>query len=225
MGPVPPSSPRRADTARESIELAYVAALQHLGAHQRAVFILRDVLGFRAAETAELLGMSVAASNSSLQRARSQLKERLPQVSQASELQTVGDRAVRELASRYARAIEESDLSALLPLLTEDASWSMPPLASWFRGQADVGRFLHDDVFPERWRHVTASANGQLAVAGYLFDGEAGCFVSAALDVLELRGGRIAAVTGFLTMAAATDDQRARPGLFERFGLPEQLPV
>ncbi len=215
--------------ARETIELAYVAALQHLGAHQRAVFILREVLGFRAAETAELLDTSVASVNSSLQRARAQLSDRLPELSQAAELSATGDRAVWELASRYARAIEESDLDMLLSLLTEDPSWSMPPLVSWFRGRGDVAEFLRTEVLPLRWRHATTSTNGQLAVAGYLFDAEANCFVSAALDVLELRGGRVAGVTGFLTIAGLTEERQenyqAGPGLFARFGLPERLPV
>jgi RNA polymerase sigma-70 factor, ECF subfamily len=235
MGPYPdrdfdsPDLPESRYAARETIELAYVAALQHLPAPQRAVFILREVLGFRAVETAELLDTSVAAVNSSLQRARVQLSGRLPEVSQASEMLAMGDRAIRELASQYARAIEESDIELLLSLLTEDASWSMPPLVSWFRGRGDVAEFLRTDVLPMRWRHAATSANGQLAVAGYLFDAEANCFVSAALDVLELRAGRVAGVTGFLTIAGLSEDGRgnyqAGWGLFERFGLPERLAV
>jgi RNA polymerase sigma-70 factor (ECF subfamily) len=228
-GSGPPELPEARYAARESIELAYVAALQHLGAHQRAVFILREVLGFRAAETADLLDMSVASVNSSLQRARAHLGTRLPARSQADELGATGDRAVLQLAARYARAIEESDLELLLSLLTEDASWSMPPLTSWFRGRRAIGEFLRNDVLPERWRHTTTTANGQLAVAGYLLEADSGSFVEAALDVLDLRDGRIAGVTGFLTIAGLDADDprnyRAGSGLFSRFGLPERLPV
>jgi RNA polymerase sigma-70 factor, ECF subfamily len=212
---------------RESIELAFVAALQHLPAHQRAVFILREALGFSAADTATVLDSTVAAVNSALQRARTRVDARLPKVSQQEELRLLGDGAARELASRYARAIEESDIDALLALLTADVTWSMPPLASWYRGHEHVAAFLRGSVFPERWRHVTTHANGQLAVAGYLFDAHRSSFVAGALDVLDLRGGRVAAVTGFLTTAALTFEERelhgAARGLFERFGLPEEL--
>jgi RNA polymerase sigma-70 factor, ECF subfamily len=213
--------------ARETIELAYVAALQHLPAHQRTVFILREVLGFRAAETAEILDSTVAAVNSSLQRARSQLSGRVPEVSQAVELHSIGDAAIAELAARYARAIEQADIETLLSLLTEDVSWSMPPLTSWYRGREDVAEFLVGYVFPERWRHLATFANGQLAVAGYLFDHEEKKFLPGALDVLELRDGRVAAVTGFLTYAALTPTEREThtvpARLFEQFQLPESL--
>jgi RNA polymerase sigma-70 factor, ECF subfamily len=212
--------------AHETIELAYVAALQHLSAHQRAVFVLREALDFSAAETAEILDTTVAAVNSALQRARAQIKDRLPSVSQAVELSRVGDAAVRELATRYARAIEQADLDSLLGLLTEDASWSMPPLGTWFRGERDVGNFLRNDVLPRRWLHRTCWANGQLAIGCYLFDPGSDRFEAAALDVLELRDGRIAAVTGFLTPVATGADPDSGPvslRSFVRFGLPEHL--
>jgi RNA polymerase sigma-70 factor (ECF subfamily) len=223
------SHPDSSYATRESIELAYVAALQHLPAHQRAVFLLREVLGFRAAETAEILDTSVAAVNSSLQRARAGLSGRIPKVTQAVELQSVGDVALAELAARYARAIEEADIDGLLSLLTDDISWSMPPITSWYRGREEVAEFLVGYVFPERWRHLTTRANGQLAVAGYLFDPAEKSFLPGALDVLELRDGRVAAVTGFLTYAALTPLEREThtvpSRLFDRFGLPESLPA
>lgn len=227
IGPLPSQSdgdPETRYAAVESIELAYVAALQFLPARQRAIFILREVLQFRASEVAEMLAMSVAAANSALQRARASLADRLPKVSQATELARLGDAAVREVAARYARAIEEADIEALLELLTEDATWSMPPETVWFRGQRDVARFLRDDVFPQRWHHVVTTANGQLAVAGYIFEPETELFVACALDVLDLRDGRIAAVTGFLTTEVA-DPTAAQAGLFARFDLPDHLPV
>ncbi len=199
---------------RESIELAFVAALQYLPAQQRAVFILREALGFRAVEAANILGTSVAAVNSSLQRARAAVRGRIPVVSQQEELGRLGDAKGRELAAQYAAAIEESDVAALLSLLSEDATWSMPPEASWLQGHDGIERYLRGAVFPKRWRHVTTGANGQLAVARYIFNTDRDAFFAHALDVLDLRDGLIAAVTSF----------RA-PGLFDRFGLPERQEV
>ena len=210
--------------AHEDLELAYVAALQHLPTRQRAVFLLREAIDLSAAETAEALGTTVAAVNSSLQRARSELRYRLPAVSQAIQLSRLGEGAARDLAERYARAIEIGDLEGLLELLTEDASWSMPPLAGWFCGREALAAFLGAYVLPERWRHRTTAANGQIAVAGYL-SGPSGHFAPAALDVLELRGNKIASVTGFLVMdAVSREGAGGRPAvLFDRFGLPSHL--
>jgi RNA polymerase sigma-70 factor, ECF subfamily len=218
-----PTSPEVAYAARETIELAYVAALQHLPVRQRAIFILREVLGFSAIETASILETTTAAVTSGLQRARGTLKWRLPTVSQGEELQSLGDAAVRELAERYARAIERADLTELLALLTEDIGWSMPPIPTWYRGTSTVARFLSRFVFAERWAHVTTMANCQLAVAGYIFDDKADAYLPAALDVLELRSGKVAAVTGFLTGESLSEPFR-QLGLFERFGLPASLP-
>ena len=213
--------------ARENVELAFINVLQFLPARQRAAFLLREVLGFSAVETATALELTVAAVNSSLQRARTRVNELAPKVSQQAELRALGDTAAKALASQYSRAIERGDIGALLALLTEDATWSMPPFASTFRGHHDVAAFLQDSVFPERWRHLTAEANGQLAVAGYLLDESRDCYVAAALDVLELRNGRVAAVTGFLTDAAFASEELgmypASRGLFQRLGLPAQL--
>jgi RNA polymerase sigma-70 factor (ECF subfamily) len=221
------SQPEARYSAREGIELAFVAALQHLPARQRAVFIFREALGFSATETAETLDMTVAAANSALQRARGRVSNLLPGATQQVELRALGPAEVRELASSYARAIEAGDTGALLALLSEDATWSMPPEASWFRGRSAISAFLEDSVFPQRWRHTTVEANGQIAVAGYLFDDEVGGFASCALDVIELRDGLISGVTGFLTNAALSSEVRdANPGcdrLFTRFGLPELL--
>jgi RNA polymerase sigma-70 factor (ECF subfamily) len=228
MGPYPTGHqeaglPEATFEAHEDLELAYVAALQHLPTRQRAVFLLREAIDLSAAETAEALGTTVAAVNSSLQRARSELRYRLPAVSQAIQLSRIGEGA-RDLAERYARAIEMGDLEGLLELLTEDASWSMPPLAGWFCGREALAAFLGAYVLPERWRHRTTAANGQLAVAGYL-SGPSGHFAAAALDVLELRGNKIASVTGFLVMdAVSREGAGGRPAaLFDRFGLPSHL--
>lgn len=233
IGPYPGATtsvePEASYAARESIELAYVAALQFVPVHQRAVFILREALGFPASETARILDVSVASVNNALQRARRQLRDRLPTVSQAEELAALGDAAVRELAARYARAIEQADLDALLALLAEDASWSMPPLRSWYKGRADVSRFLCDFVFPERWLHRVTWANGQIAVAGYLYEHATNRYEAAALDVLDLKDHKIVAVTGFLTDRALSPEERVAVGaptaFFPRFGLPLDLPA
>lgn len=217
-------TPEESVAARESLELAYVATLQRLPVRQRAIFILREVLAFSAVDTAAILDVTVATVTSALQRARATMEKRRPATSQRQELEQLGDEAVRTLAARYATAIERGDLPALLALLTEDISWSMPPLASWYDGRERVSEFLTRFVFPEQWAHVTTSANGQLAVAGYLFESDLGVYVPAALDVLELRGGKVAAVTGFLTGEALSEAFRHN-GLFERFGLPATLPA
>ena len=224
--PVSRDAPEASYVARETPELAFVAALQVLPAHQRAVFIFREALDFSANETAEMLETSVPSVNSALQRARAALRDRMPEVSQRTELNRLGDAAARELAARYARAIERADLDTLLSLLTEDASWSMPPLAVWYRGHDRIGAFLVADVFPERWRHVTTWANGQLAVAGYVFHPQQDRFESVALDVLEVRNGKIASVTGFLVNPSSPSG-RGTPlrDMFSRFDLPEFLPA
>jgi RNA polymerase sigma-70 factor, ECF subfamily len=216
-----PLGPEARYEAKETVELAYVAALQRLPVRQRAVFVLREVLGFTAAETATILETTTATVTSALQRARATLVSRIPELSQQAELASLGDVATRKLAARYAAAIEQADLGALLALLTEDVTWSMPPLPSWYKGKSDVAQFLTRFVFPENWAHLTAVANGQLAVAGYLYD--EGAYLPAALDVLELRGGLVAGVTGFLTGEGLSVRLRPRR-LFERFGLPPQLP-
>ena len=227
--PEGPASPEARYEQRESVELAFVAALQHLPAQQRAVLILRDVLGFSAREVAEILETTVAAANSSLQRARGAAGA-LPRWSQQEMLRSLGDEAVNDLASRYSRAIENRDIETLLSLLTEDASWAMPPVAGWYQGHEAITAFMEGDVFPQRWRHQTTRANGQLAVGCFLFDDARGCYIGAVLDVLTLEGGRIAQVTGFLTSeesgADATDqNQFVGAHAFPRFGLPPKLPA
>ena len=229
MGPYPAGRhgdglPEATFEAHEDLELAYIAALQHLPARQRAVFLLREALDLSAAEIAEALGTTVTAVNSALQRARSELRCRLPPASQAVQLSRLGEGAARELAARYARAIETGDVEAMLELLTDDASWSMPPLAGWFQGREAVAAFLTEHVLPERWRHCTTAANGQLAVACYLAEAS-GHFAPGALDVLELRDGKIASVTGFLVMdeVAAESVHGRLTALFDRFGLPSHL--
>jgi len=199
---------------RESVELAFVAALQHLPATQRAVLILREVLGFSAAEVAGILDTSPAAVNSALQRARRAVDERVPHPSQQAELDALGPDGRRELVDAFVAAWERADVAALLELLADDARFTMPPLPAWFSGRADIGRFLAGRMFATPWRLVPISANGQLAFACYQSqegDQGAGRFRLGAINVVGLRGGRVAELTGFID-----------PALHRHFGLPEE---
>jgi RNA polymerase sigma-70 factor, ECF subfamily len=223
----PPSSPEARYDERESIELAFIVALQHLPALQRAVLILRDVLAFSAAEVSGQLGTSVAAVNSALQRARATVRRGLPERSQQLALRDLGDQGVREIAQRYADAIERGDADALISMLTADASWSMPPIPTWFQGHQAIREFMLHGPLTERWRHRPAYANGQLAIGCYLPAPVPGRYVPAVIDVLTLAGDKIAAVTGFLLPYAENGDEAAVLAgveIFARFGLPAELP-
>jgi RNA polymerase sigma-70 factor (ECF subfamily) len=198
---------------REAVELAFVAALQHLPPRQRAVLILRDVLSLSAKEVADALRTSVASVNSALQRARKAVDERLPEASQQSTLRSLGDDGVRKIVERFVDAFERGDVPAIVTLLAEDATFSMPPYPAWYRGRdAIADSWLMPGGPPPRLRYVPASANGQLALGTYGFDAERNCFLPIALDVLTLRGTRIADVIAFRT-----------PEVFPRFGLPDEL--
>jgi RNA polymerase sigma-70 factor (ECF subfamily) len=220
-------SPEARYEQRESLELAFVVALQHLPPLQRAALILREVAGFSAKEIADLLGTSEPAVNSALQRARAAAASRLPARSQQVTLRSLGDDRVRTLAGRYADAIEAGRTDVLVKMLTADATWAMPPLRTWYHRREAITAFLENHVFLERWRHVTTSANGQLAVGCYTFDPELGRFVPSVIDVLTLDGDRIARVDGFLTT-----EMLRRQGYkgniigteqFARFGMPADV--
>ena len=198
---------------RESVELAFVAALQHLPPNERAALVAREVVGLSAQETADALGTTTAAVNSALQRARRRTRERLPAESQQTALRSLGDERLRKLVHSYADALERGDMDALLALLGEDATWSMPPLPTWYRGHDAIAGFLAAGPFTRRWRHVPTRANGQAAVGCYMWDPERGRFEGEVIDVLTLHDGRIAAITAFID-----------PALFPRFGLPAHLP-
>ena len=213
---------------REAVELAFVAALQHLPARGRAALILRDVLGFSAKETAAALGTTVPAANSALQRARASVEDRLPEQSQQAALRSLGDAGARRLVTAYTGALQRGDVDGMVRLLTADATWSMPPIPTWYTGDALV-RFLAEHGMSVRWRHLPARASGHLAVGCYAWDPTRGAFVAQVLDVITLRGDRIAAVDGFATTEVF--DRLAGPGpplvassIFARFGLPEALP-
>jgi RNA polymerase sigma-70 factor (ECF subfamily) len=199
---------------REALELAFVAALQHLQARPRAVLILREVLGFSARETAEALDTSVAAVNSALQRARKAVDEQLPDRSQQATLRELGDQRVRQLVGRYMDAMERADVDAVVELLASEPTWQMPPLPVWYHGLEVVRTWLQEEPLTVRWRHVQTQANGQPAVGCYAFDADRGCFVRAVVDVLTLDVDRILSITAFLDV-----------DVVKRFGLPETLPV
>jgi RNA polymerase sigma-70 factor, ECF subfamily len=207
---------------REGVELAFVAALQHLPATQRAVLILREVLGFSAQEVAETLDTTVASVNSALQRARKAVDERMPERSQQETLRALGDEKVTEIVERYMAALESGDVNRVVELLTEDATWSMPPCPMWFRGIETVSAFLTDYPLNERWRHIPTRANGQLAVGCYMWDGER--YPAAVLDVITLRGEKVVDVTAFLApwvfSRFGEADGFMTEEMFARFGLP-----
>jgi RNA polymerase sigma-70 factor, ECF subfamily len=207
----PDADPADIAEARESIRLAFVTALQHLPARQRAVLILCEVLRWSAAETAELLGTSVAAVNSALQRARATLAG-LPDSGRAGRAQ-VQDTA--GLLDRYVDAFERYDISTLVTLLHEDAIQSMPPFAMWLRGRDDIVAWM---LGPGREcagsRLIPVSLSGCPAVAQYRAD-PAGGHMAFAVHVLDITDGRIREISTFLEMAHA----------FSAWGLPSHLPV
>jgi RNA polymerase sigma-70 factor (ECF subfamily) len=223
---------------REGVELAFVAALQHLPANQRAVLILREVLGYSAKEVAETLDTTVASVNSALQRARATVEERLPEQSQQETLRTLGDEGMREVVGRYVDAWDRGDVDAVVEMLTEDATFSMPPLRTWFGGREAIRIFLAGWPLSGlwRWRHTFVRANGQPALAFYAWDPDQATHLPFALNVLTLRGNRISDVTAFIARAADNPDREViarmpeqpydplrMAAAFEQFGLPEHL--
>jgi RNA polymerase sigma-70 factor (ECF subfamily) len=193
---------------RESITLAFITALQKLPGRQRAVLLLCDVMGWSSKEAAEILDMTTAAVNSALQRARETMKQ--------TERQTRPARLNEQLSTllaRYVAAWETADSSALIAVLREDVSLTMPPLPVWFGGRADIQAFLDGTLFksydPFRVRLVPVRANGSPAFAVYQMD-RVGLYRAAALHILTIENGGICEINDFLTF----DGQ-----LFSRFHL------
>ncbi|MDH2425652.1 sigma-70 family RNA polymerase sigma factor [Sphaerisporangium sp. TRM90804] len=222
LGPYPdtglpdgPAAPHTRYEQREAVELAFVAALQHLPGNQRAALLLFEVLGFSAAEIATMMDTSAASVNSALQRARAIVAEKVPSPSQQRTLREIGDARLREVVARYSAALERGDADTLVALLTEDVTWSMPPLHQWYRGLAAVTDFAVRVPLAScgYWRHLPVTANGQPAVALYLRDDAAGAHLAWSVNVLTLRDDRIAEITSFIG-----------PGHFPPFGLPVSLP-
>jgi RNA polymerase sigma-70 factor, ECF subfamily len=221
------SSPEARYEQRESVELAFLVALQKLPPRQRAVLILRDVMGFSAAEISSQMGTSVPSVNSALQRARASAHRDLPARSQQSVLRELGDQRTRALIRQYADAMERGDADTLVSMLTEDATWSMPPAVTWFQGLRSIREWLVRGPLPLRWKHRPVWSNGQLAVGCYIFDQDRGSYFPAVIDVLTLAGEKITAVTAFQAAEVAvlprSGGQETGEQFFARFGLPAGL--
>jgi RNA polymerase sigma-70 factor (ECF subfamily) len=209
--PDPDADPAAAVVRREHVELAFVAAVQFLPPRQRAVLMLREVLGWSAAETAGLLATTSASVNSALQRARATLNARLPD----ADATLTPDAVQADLVARYVRAWHAKDVAALVGLLREDASMAMPPTPSWYRGRDQIGVYLRQ-LFASPWgldlRLVPTRANRQPALAVYAPADDG--YEPFAVKVLTIHSGLVTAVTGFV-----------QPTLFARFGLPPSPPA
>jgi RNA polymerase sigma-70 factor (ECF subfamily) len=233
-----PAMPEARYEQRESLELAFIAAVQHVAPNQRAVLILREVLGFSARETADMLDTTVASVNSALQRARAAVENRVPEQTQQATLRSLGDEALRDLVARYVDVWERCDVEAFAAMLAEDATFTMPPLATWYSTREGIRTWasLSPMSGAWQWRCVPTSANGQPALAFYAWDEDAQAYLPFALNVLSLRGMEISNVTAFIIRSTdATDaeayerfpeqpfDPRRLAGAFERFRLPDRL--
>jgi RNA polymerase sigma-70 factor, ECF subfamily len=199
---------------REGVELAYVAALQLLPPNQRAALILSEGLGFSAREAAEVLETSVASVNSAVQRARAKLERELPARSQQETLRALGDKRSRELVARFLDAWHRADVAAIAAMLSDDASFTMPPVPTWFRGADDIAAFIVARFEKARasgtnWRFEVSSANGQPALIGHRRNRDTGRYELGMLAVLMFEGPLIASVTAFIGPSALG---RFRPG-------------
>jgi RNA polymerase sigma-70 factor, ECF subfamily len=204
--------PAEVVASQQSVRLALIAALQYLPARQRAVLILRDVLRWRAAEVADLLGTTTTAVNGMLQRARVRLEQAVPD---QDEIHEPADPADRDLLDRYATAFQNADIPGVMQLLRDDAVFEMPPETAWFTGRAQIGCFLATRVLSEPgcFQLIPTAANGQPALATYLRDPD-GVYQAHSICVLTIATSRIARVTAFHD-----------PGLFAAFGLPQAAPA
>jgi RNA polymerase sigma-70 factor (ECF subfamily) len=231
------ASPDARYEQRESVELAFIAALQHLPANQRAVLILREVLGFSAQETADTLDTSVASVNSALQRARATIEKKLPEQSQQETLRALGDDKVKEIVEQYAEAWERNDVDTVVSMLAEDAAFTMPPMSRWFFGDG-IRPWLEANSMRAEWgwRALPVTANGQAALAFYNWDEEQGARVPFAINVLTFEGEKIKEVDAFIVRSSQDPDPevQARTPVqpadygklareYERFGLPDRL--
>jgi RNA polymerase sigma-70 factor, ECF subfamily len=208
-----PKDPSTIVGSRESVRLAFIAALQHLSPRQRAVLVLRDVLQWKAAEVAEAIGTSTAAVNSLLQRARAQLDTVGP--SEDDELAAPDSPETKDLLDRYIAAFEAYDIDALVQLFTSEAIWEMPPFDGWYRGPGAIGTLTREKCpaqVPGDMRFITTTANGQPAAALYMRNPETGGHEAFQLHVLDVKPGGVSHVVAFLDTT-----------LFAKFGLPSHL--
>lgn len=209
--------PERAAVSRETMELVFLAAIQHLPPRQRAVLILRDVLGWPAADTAEQLDMSVASVNSALQRARPALRRHLPERRSDWTVPARPTAEEREILQRYMDAADQADAAVVAELLSEDVVLTMPPNPFWFVGRDAMMAFIKPSIDPASphfqgtWKHLPTFANRLPAAAGYLRRPGTTVYRAQVLDVLRIEAGRIVEITSF------------EPHLFPAFGLPLTL--
>ena len=200
---------------RESVRLAFVAALQHLTAQQRAVLILRDVLAWRAAEVADTLEISVAAANSALQRARAHLAK-LDPPDDSTPTGRPGSAHDQQLLDGYLEAFERYDVDRIVELLTADAVWEMPPYTGWYQGSQAIGDLIRTHcpaAGPADQRMVPVSANGQPCFALYMCDPADGVHRAFQIQQVTIADGRVSHVTAYFDLS-----------LFQRFGLPAVYP-
>jgi RNA polymerase sigma-70 factor (ECF subfamily) len=217
LGPYPDeglTGPGARYEQREAVELAFVAALQHLPGNQRAALVLFEVLGFSVAEIATAMDTTTTSVNSALARARRIVADKVPSSTQQQALRKIGDARLREIVTGFSGALERGDADALVALLTEDVTWSMPPMAHWYRGVEAVMDFAVQVPLTGcgSWRHLPTSANGQPAVGCFLWNDDAGAHVGWSINVLTLRDERIAEITSFVGLEH-----------FAVFGLPKSL--
>jgi RNA polymerase sigma-70 factor (ECF subfamily) len=207
------ASPETRYARRETLELAFVAALQFLPPQQRAVLVLRDILNFSAKEVAGMLGTSAVSVNSALQRARESVAARVPAEAQQDNLRRLGDARLREIVRTIIDAFERGDVATILAMMAEDAAFSMPPHDAWYRGREEIAKsWLMPAERPTGLRIVPTRANGQVALGLYRLDDARERYLPIALEVLSLRGELIAEVTSFRD-----------PAVVRRFGLPCEL--
>lgn len=208
-----PSDPSVIAESRESVRLAFIAALQHLPPRQRAVLVLREVLQWKAAEVGAAIGASTAAVNSLLQRARAQLDEVAP--TRDDEAADVDSPEAAEMLDRFIAAFETYDIDRLVDLFTADAIWEMPPFDSWYDGPADIVSLSKNHCpaeGPGDMLYLRTTANGQPAAAMYMRNPQTGVHEAFQLQVLDIRDTGIAHVVAFMEQS-----------LFEKFGLPATL--
>ena len=211
-------NPEASYEQREGLELAFVAALQHLAATQRAMLILREVMGFSASEVATMLQTTVTSVNSGLQRARAAVRARIGPRTQQQALRSLGDGGLHRLVERYVEAWERNDVDAFTALLVEDATFAMPPLTTWYTPRGTIATWAREFALSGawRWKPLLTEANAQPALAFYAWDEPAEAYLPFALNVLSLREGLVSDVTAFIVRAIGASE----PGAYQRF--PEQ---
>lgn len=201
--------------AREHITLAFIASLQLLPPRQRAILILRDVMDFQASEVADLLGSTVASVKSALHRARATLAERGDQAGQVGQVGQLDD-AARAQLDEYVRAWEYADVNALIKLLADEATFSMPPIPAWYQGKETIRGLIARTIFAGpaagRWRLLPTRANRQVAFGLYRVSDTPGTHSAYGIQVITFCGGAISDITTFRD-----------PALVVRFGLPQNI--